>query len=171
MTLSFVKSFIVSLVALMALNSVIMIITYAVGYGFDNFTSSITNIPLFILYMLFSSTGHAIWAIISVFTYSFEADPFNWSYFIVFLGFIIAPLIAAIITGLVSEKKTHAFGAFFLSVIICMLICIILVYQGTYYELQFGITMNQTEALITVTLGSLVNGLIYGIIAFLTTKQ
>jgi hypothetical protein len=52
-----------------------------------------------------------------------------------------------------------------------MLVCIILVYQGTYYELQFGLAMNQTVAITSVIVGSLVNGLIYGTIAFITTKQ
>ena len=169
--MSFGKSFIISLVALVVLNSVVLALMYAVGYGFGDFITAITSIPLYILYMLFGSTGHAIWKTIDGFTYAIGSDPINWPFFLLNLGFIIAPLIAAVIAGRLSEKRVHAFAGFFLSVIISMLICIILVYQGFTYQILLGVDFNQTTAIINVILGSLLNGLIYGIIAYLTTKK
>lgn len=169
--MTFAKSFIVSIIALIVLNTVLMIIAYAVGYGFDTFTSQITADPIFIVYMLFSSTGHAIWTIIGVFSTSFESDPFNWSFFILYFSFILAPLIASIIVGRLSENRVHAFAGFFLATIICMLVCIILVYYDYVYQLFLGVSFNQTEAILNVVFGSLVNGLIYGIIAYLATKK
>jgi hypothetical protein len=148
-----------------------MIIAYAVGYGFDTFVTQITVDLMFILYMLFSSTGHAIWTITGVFTTSFESDPFNWAFFILYFSFILAPLIASIIVGQLSENRVHAFAGFFLATIICMLVCIILVYYSFTYVIFLGVTFNLTEAILNVVFGSLVNGLIYGIIAYLTTKK
>ena len=148
-----------------------MIIAFAVGSGFDNIIIEVTNDPMFIVYMLFSSTGHAIWTIIGAMSFAIQSDPFNWAYFILYFSFIFAPLIAAIITGRLSEKKVHAFAGFFLATIICMIVCIILVYYSFVYQLYLGITFVQTEAVLHVAFGSLVNGLIYGVVAFLTTKE
>jgi hypothetical protein len=121
--------------------------------------------------MLFSSTSHAIWKIFGVFTYSIESDPFNWSYFIINFGFIITPLIAAIIVGRLSESRIQAFVGFFVAILICMLISIILVFYNSVYQLRFAVTFDQTEAILTVIFGSLVNGLIYGLLAYLTAKN
>ena len=169
--MSFGKSFLISLVALVVLNVAILAITYAIGYGFDVFIAGITANAIHILYVLFSSTGHPIWWLIEGLIYSIGSEPFNWAYFIYKIGFIIAPLIAAVITGRLSEKQVHAFAGFFLSTIISMLVCIILIYQGFAYQIMLAGKFNQAEAIINVILGSLVNGLIYGMIAYLTTKK
>ena len=169
--MSFGKSFIVSFVALVVLNAVVFTIIYAIGYGFDNFiTGILPNVP-YLLYVLFSSTAHAIWYLVDLLAYSIGTDPISWNFFFLNLGFIIAPLIAAVITGRLSEKRVHAFAGFFLSAIICMLVSIIILYQGFAYQVLLAGEFDQTAALMKVIFGSLVNGLIYGIIAYLTTKK
>jgi len=169
--MSFGKSFIVSLIALVVLNAVVFTIFYVIGYGFDPYITGILSNVNYLLYGIFSSTAHAIWLLVDLFVYSLGTVPISWDFFLLNLGFITAPLIAAVITGRLSEKRVHAFAGFFLSVIISMLICIILLYQGFSYQVLLGGSFDQTESLITVILGSLVNGLIYGMIAYITTKK
>jgi hypothetical protein len=169
--MSFGKSFIVSLVSLIALNVVIFAIFYSIGYGFDQFITGIVSNATYILYVLFGSTAHAIWFIADSFLYSFGTDPISWDFFLLNLSFIVAPLLAAVITGRLSEKRVHAFAGFFLTTIICMLVSIILVYQGFAYQVMLAGEFFPEPALIKVILGSLVNGFIYGMVAYLTTKK
>ena len=158
------------MIALIVLNSVMMLIAYAVGNNFDSLMTAITSNVMFILYMLFSSTGQAIWVFASRIVYAVQ-DPFSLLTVMLYIGFLIAPLIASIITGRLSENRIHALIGFFLSTIISMLICLILVYYGFAYQILIGGAFSQSEAVMNVVLGSLVNGAIFGLVAFITTKK
>ena len=146
-----------------------MTIANAIGGTFDGFISALTSDGMYILYMLFSATGHSIWTIIDQLIYSFGTS--TMITILLYFGFVIAPLITAIITGRLSENRMHSFVGFFFSVIICMLVSIILVYSGFAYQILIGGSLDQTQAIMNVVLGSLVNGVIYGLIAFITTKK
>jgi len=123
----------------------------------------------YLLYLLFSSTAHAIWFLFDIFIYAIGNN--QWGFFLLNLGFIIAPLIAAVLTGRLSEKKIHVFAGIFLVVIINMLVCIIILCQGFTYQVMLAGEFSETAALKKVILGSLVDGFIYGMIAYLTTKK
>ena len=57
------------------LNPILLLIAYAIGGNFSGFISGMTDV-YYLLYVLFSSTGHAIWTLINNIIYSIEA-PFN----------------------------------------------------------------------------------------------
>jgi MFS family permease len=87
------------------------------------------------------------------------------------LKFFVAPLIAAIIAGRVGEKRLHSFFGVFLTSLVSMTVSIILMfYSGSYQLIITGVTLGY-GALFLVVGGSLLNGLIFGLIAFITTKR
>jgi hypothetical protein len=168
--MSFAKSFLVSLLGLMIFNVAFFFIAYAIGGNIPGVITAITNDIAYLMYILFSSTGHAIWVLINSLLYAVQ-DPFSLFGLVFALFFILSPLITAILTGRLSDNRLHSLLGFFLSVIICMLICIILAYYGFTYQILIGGSLSQSEAVINIVLGSLVNGVIYGLISFALTNK
>jgi len=87
------------------------------------------------------------------------------------LKFIVAPLIAAIVAGRVGEKRLHSFLGVFLTSIVSMIVSMILMYFVDPYDLLITGANLGYGALFLVVGGSLLNGLIFGLIAFFTTKR
>jgi len=167
--MSFAKVFTISLVSIMVLNFIVLTITYAIAFGFDSLIGSITADPIFILFMLFGSIGKSIWLTINGLIISL--DPFWLDLFITNIGSILAPLIAAVIIGRFSDKRVWSLAGFFLASMIGMIICIVLVYYSFTYQIAIGGSIIVENAVVSTIIGSIINGLIYGFIAYLATKK
>ena len=87
------------------------------------------------------------------------------------LKYLVAPLIAAIVAGRVGEKRLHSFFGVFFTSIVSMIVSMILMFNSVSYQLIITSTTLGYGALFLVVGGSLLNGLIFGLIAFFTTKR
>ena len=110
--MGFGKSFLLSLVAFVGLNFIFTILFFAIDSdsgGFDSLMSTIQDAPLMIIYYLFGSvtsvpSNNLDWAIVQPL---FEE---NTTYLILSLGYLAAPIIAAILAGKFAESKFQGFA-------------------------------------------------------------
>lgn len=113
--------------------------------------------------------GEAIWLSVNGIAYHIVND--NLFYIFLSLIVIIAPLIAAIVAGRVGEKRIHSFLGVFLTSIVSMIVSMILMFNSVSYQLIITSEVLGYGPLFVVVLGSLLNGLIFGLLAFFTTKR
>ncbi|NVM16227.1 MAG: hypothetical protein HWN80_00820 [Candidatus Lokiarchaeota archaeon] len=168
--MSLLKAFLFSLLALIVSNILLVIILYASFGRFDDIVIMFTvGASTTLMLHLFCSMGHAIWISIDRIAYHIVNDML----FFIFLDLIVvvAPLIAAIVAGRVGEKRIHSFLGVFLTSIVSMIVSMIIMFDNV--PLQLGITSEflGSGALFILVPGSLLNGLIFGLLAFFTTKR
>lgn len=170
MNMSLLKAFLFSLLALIVSNILLVIIVYASFGAFDDVISMFTGeATTSLIYNLFCSMGHAIWLSVNKIAYHIVND----NLFFIFLSLIVlvAPLIAAIVAGRVGEKRIHSFFGVFLTSIVSMIVSMIMIFYIDPYDILITSEYLGNGALFIVVGGSLLNGLIFGFIAFFTTKR
>lgn len=171
------KSFLISLVAFVGLNFVFTILYYALEpvLGFEVLINEIQNAPLMIVYYLFGSIA------------SIPSSMLNWiivdpllsytalTYLIMGLGFIVAPLIAAILAGRLGEGKYQGFVGWLLTVIVSAVAVIIGIIPG--FSTTFVSTLTSLYGwsgfnvmLISLGVTCIVNMIFYGFFALLVSK-
>lgn len=168
--MSLLKAFLFSLLTLVVSNILLVIILYASFGQFDSVISIFTvGASTSLIYHLFCSMGHAIWITVDRFAYHIVNDML----FYLFLDIIIlvVPLIAAIVAGRVGEKRLHSFLGVFLTSIVSMIVSMILMNYSSPYQTIITSEFLGSGALFILVGGSLLNGIIYGLIAFFTTKR
>lgn len=153
----------------MVSNLLLLIIVYTSFGSFDTIILLFTGDLTSLVYHLFCSMGHAIWLVIDQLAYHITND--NLFYMFLSLLLLLAPLITAILTRWFGEKRIHSFASLFLLSIISMIISLVLMFNSVSYQLIIGDVFIGNGALFNVVPGSLLNGIIYGIIAFFVTKK
>jgi hypothetical protein len=113
--------------------------------------------------------GHAIWLSVDRIAYQIVND--NLFSLLSILLNLVAPLIAAIVAGRVGEKRIHSLIGVFLTSIVSMIVSMILIFNHISYQQIITSEFLGSGALFIVVGGSLLNGLIFGFIAFFTTKR
>lgn len=168
--MSLLKAFLFSLIALIVSNLLLVVIIYASFGRFDNIISIFTTgATTSLLYNLFCSMGKAIWLSIDLLaSWIVVGDLF---YILLNLVILVVPLIAAIVAGRVGEKRIHSFLGVFLTSIVSMIVSLVLMYTSISYQIIITSELLGYGALFVVIPGSLLNGLIFGLIAFITTKR
>jgi hypothetical protein len=172
--MGFGKSFLLSLVAFVGLNFIFTILYYILGSGFNALINEIQIAPLMIIYYLFGSiasvpSGILNWVIV---------DPlFNstMTFLVMGLGFLIAPLIAAILAGRLAESKSQGFLGWLLTVVISTVAVIIGVFLSPTFETilttLYGPEWTGFEViLIYLVISCIVNIIFYGFFALLVSK-
>lgn len=167
--MSFGKVFAISIVLTMVSNAIFIVLAYTIGYGITDLMSAIAGEPMYTLYLLFCPPGRAIWLNFDGIMYGVESASFG--FLILNIAYIIAPLVAAIIIGRLSDNRITSLLAVIVTAIISMLVCIILVYHSFTFQIIIGQEFTQEAAILNVVLGSVVNGCLYGLIALALTKQ
>jgi len=124
--MGFIKAFLLSLAAFVGLNLIFIILNYAF-IGFNEFIDVISRAPLMILYFLFGSI--TVTPFISL-NRAIPGDLLETSLsiqtnIILGFGFIIAPLLAAILAGRFGESKIQSFGGWALTAIIGTILTIV----------------------------------------------
>ena len=168
--MSLLKAFLFSLLALIISNILLVIIIYASFGSFDDVISMFTGgATTSLIYHLFCSMGHPIWRSVDKIAYHIVND----NLFFLFLSLIIlvAPLIAAIVAGRVGEKRIHSFLGVLLTSIVSMIVSLVVMFSSTSYQTIITGWHIGSGALFILVGGSLLNGLIFGLIAFFTTKR
>ncbi|MFX1259874.1 MAG: hypothetical protein ACFFAN_18650 [Promethearchaeota archaeon] len=171
--MGFGKAFLLSLVAFVGLNFIFTVLYFLFSpLGFDALFSTIEVAPLMILYYLFGS-------ILSIPFYNFNwvvIEPLlnnNMDILLLGLGFIIAPLVAAILAGIFGETKLQCFSGWLLSAIISCVVVIIGVFLSQTFrntlETTYGWTSNET--IITyVVINCVINVIFYSFFALMILK-
>lgn len=171
--MGFGKSFLLSLVAFVGLNFIFTILYYLLGAGFDALINEIQTAPLMIINYLFGSIASVPsnilnWVIV---------DPlFNttMTYLILGLGFLVAPLIAAVLAGIFAESKLQGFSGWLLTVVISTVAVIIGAYLSPMFQTNLTTlytTWTSFELiLIYLVISCVVNIIFYGFFALLVSK-
>ena len=168
--MSLLKAFLFSLLALILSNILLVIILYASFGRFDDIISIFTaGATTSLIYNLFCSMGHAIWLTVDRIAYQIVND--NLFSLFSILIILVAPLIAAIVAGRVGEKRIHSFFGVFLTSLVSMIVSLILIFNSVSYQIIITSEFLGSGALFIVVGGSLLNGLIFGLLAFFTTKR
>ena len=168
--MSLLKAFLFSLLALMASNILLVILLYTSFGQFDSVISIFTTgASTSLIHDLFCSMGHAIWVTIDRIAYHIVNDML----FFLLMDIIIpiVPLIAAIVAGRVGEKRIYSFLGVFLTSIVSIVVSMILMNYSVPYQLAITSEFLGSGALFILVGGGLLNGLIFGLIAFFTTKR
>lgn len=168
--MSLLKAFVFSLLALMISNLLLVVILYASFGRFDDIISLFTaGATTSLIYNIFCSMGRAIW--LNIDNLAIWIVNGNLFYILISLIVLVVPLIAAIVAGRVGEKRIHSFFGIFLTSIVSMIVSLILMFNNISYQLIITSELSGNVALYVVVLGSLLNGLIFGLLAFITTKR
>ncbi len=168
--MSLLKAFLFSLLTLMVCNLLLVIILYVSFGRFDDIISIFTaGATTSLIYNLFCSMGHAIWLTVDRIAYQIVND--NLFSLFSILIILVAPLIAAIVAGRVGEKRIHSFFGVFLTSLVSMTVSLILIFNSVSYQIIITSEFLGSGALFIVVGGSLLNGLIFGLLAFFTTKR
>lgn len=171
--MGFGKSFLLSLVAYIGLNFIVSILYFALDAGFDTLMDNIQNAPLMIIYYLFGSvtsvpSNNLDWAIVQPL---FNEDN---TFLILSLGYLVAPIIAAILAGKFAESKFQDFAGWLLTVIVSTVAVVIGVFLSPTLELEFGkLFYNWTGfelILIYLIISCVVNIVFYSFFALLVSK-
>ncbi|NVM34447.1 MAG: hypothetical protein HWN81_02555 [Candidatus Lokiarchaeota archaeon] len=173
--MGFGKAFLLSLTAFVGINFIFTIIYYALSPGleFGDLFDTIQGAPLMILYYLF---GSIICTPFTIFNWTI-AQPylgnFDLAFLILGLGYLIAPIIAAILAGRFGESKGQCFGGWLLTAVIS----IVPVFIGVFLSATFQTILSTTYfwgsldvILISSIISCVINIVFYGFFALLFSK-
>ena len=171
--MAFGKAFLLSIAAFVGLNFIFTITYYAIGPGFDALFSNIQLYPLLILYYLFGSIISTPYIIFNYIVFQPIFVSFILETFLFWLGYLIAPIIAAILAGRFGESKAQCFGAWTLTAVISTVSVIIAALLSpftltTLTTLYFLTSFDQL--LIFAVISLVINMLFYGFFALLLSK-
>ena len=167
--MSFLKTFFIGILCLMASSLALALIIYtSFGYFSMIITIFTVDFPTLVYYLL-CQMGVPIWLTIELLAFHITND--NLFYIFLILITIIAPLIAAIVTGRISYKRMHSLISIFIISLINMVVSMILMMNSVSYQIIISGATLGNGALFIVLFGSLLNGLLYGLLAFFTTKK
>ncbi len=180
--MGFGKAFLLSIAAFVGLNFIFTIINFAlVVDGFDTLFDDIQQAPLMILYYLFGSIVSAPFLIFNVTIVQPFLGTFVLETFLFWLGYLIAPIIAAILAGRFGESKIQCFGGWALTAIISTVSVIIAallsdITQGTLLNLptlalaDLPALAGFDELLIFAITSCIINVFFYGFFTLLVSK-
>ncbi len=83
---------------------------------------------------------------------------------ILYILYIMACLLAAVVAGKIGENKQEAFGSWFLAAMICAGVALTLTLVEGVYESQL------TWTIVSIIIAGIVNGFMYGAVALLLNK-
>ncbi|MFX0000269.1 MAG: hypothetical protein ACFE9Q_01025 [Candidatus Hodarchaeota archaeon] len=170
--MAFGKAFLLSIAAFVGLNFIFTIIYYALGSGFDTLFTTIESAPLIILYYLFGSIISTPYIILNNMIFQPLLFSFDLDIFLMWLGFLIAPIIAAILAGRFGESKGQSFGAWALTAVISTVSVIIaaLLSPTTEGELITLYGLLSEQIIIFAIISLIINIVFYGFFALLLSK-
>ena len=171
--MGFGKAFLLSLAAFVGLNFIFAIIYFALSPGgFDTLFSTFETAPLMILYYLFGPIVNIPfinlnWVLI---------DPLlnnNMDNLLLGLGYLIAPLVAAILAGHFGESKLQCFSGWLLTVVISCIVVIIGVLLSPTFQNTLDTTYEWSTfpaILVYTVLSCFINIIFYSFFALLVFK-
>ena len=169
--MTYAKTFLISLATFICINAIFFLIGYALIIGgIENFAYKLKEDPSYILEVFFgpiySGTGPegvltaAVWYYLYV---KIEPGPI-----ILKIGYIVAPLLAATLSGQFGENEKEKIAGWFLTVLIAMLITIIWV----PIDLAYIFSDEFAREFILIRVGSsLIMGFFYSFFALIVPER
>lgn len=169
--MSFIKTFGISLAAFIGLNVVFFLIGHLLAGDLGLYFQSIAASPENILDMILGPIP-GLWfpsSLISFVGFWILGMPLEAAEIILFIGIIVAPLVAAILSGRFGETKIEAFGGWFTTVMISALVVMI---WGLVDAIIASASFSAIVNLILFTVGiGLTYGFGYGCISLLVSRK
>ena len=171
--MNFLKTFIISLVIYLGLNTVFMLIAMftVVGYPATDFWYIIVSV-----FAPIATYPGAAWVEFGVVPLLAATDLLTDLMF--FLSLVVPPLVALIVASFIGENNLTGFGAWFLTAFLsCSLYAIFLgIGQATSIRLYLGWVdlidlFGYVGAIINIMMAGIVNGFFYGCVAILLAKK
>ena len=171
--MNFIKTFIISLAIYLGLNTVFTLIAVFTVAGFP--TTDIMLIITMIFAPIFTFPG-AAWSTNGIIPLLTSTDFFTD--FMLFLGLVIPPLVTVIVASFLGDNNKTVFGAWLLTALITCVVYVILLGIGqlvsSYLAIDwFGKVASYGElgTILVVFVSGIANGLFYGCVAYLITKE
>lgn len=171
--MSFAKAFGFSLIAFIGLNVVFFLIGYGIMGTLDSFFDSLASTPLNIIPLIFGPLASLQYPfmIINQIIMWVGGMTIETGSVILLIGFVLAPLIAAILSGRFGDNKIQSFGGWFLTAMVTSLVILIWAVIDIL-ELPGPVTAEFIISVVITYIGiGLVYGLIYGCISLLVAKE
>jgi hypothetical protein len=168
--LGFGKAFGFSLLAYIGLSFLFIIIVETLNGTLNTLFDAISLNPFIILLIFFGPIANMPGSVFLALYGEIATGMINYT-LIQTIGYIVTPLVAALIAGRVGENKGGSFGGFFLTSIIGAVALGILAFiSSTTLELLYGPISDATAALIMLLITGAVNGVFYGAFSLMFTK-
>jgi hypothetical protein len=171
--MNFLKTFIISLVIYLGLNTIFTLIAVFTVVGFP--TTDIMLIITMIFAPIFTFPG-AAWSTEGIIPLLTSVDFFTD--FMLFLGLIIPPLVAVIVASRLGDNSKTVFGAWLLTALITCLVYSILLGVGQLVSPYLAVdwfgkvaSYGELGTILVVFTAGIANGLFYGCVAYLITKE
>ena len=181
--MGFGKAFGFSLLTYIGLNFLFIIIVWTLNGHLNDLFTAISSNPLIILLIFFGSTIQLPGTVFFSMYGQIATGLIDYN-LIESIGYIVTPLIAALVAGRVGEKKAGSFGGFFLTSIIGSIILGILAFisapiivssgylivDPTFLGLFGIIITDPTSIFIILLLAGVTSGVFYGAFSLMFTK-
>ena len=171
--MNFLKTFIISLVIYLGLNTVFTLIAVFTVVGFP--TTDIMLIITMIFAPIFTFPG-AAWSTEGIIPLLTSVDFFTD--FMLFLGLIIPPLVTVIVASRLGDNSKTVFGAWLLTALITCVVYSILLGVGQLVSPYLAVdwfgkvaSYGELGTILVVFTAGIANGLFYGCVAYLITKE
>lgn len=160
--MGFGKAFGFSLLAYIGLNFLFIIIALTISQELNDFFMGLSVNFLDLFRVLFGPVVENPVFVYSYIVLNIESGSISAGLIVLYIGFIIAPLISAIIAGKVGGNKGASFGGWFLTIIVMVLVIIIFIATGFLTGMRY----------IDVFIAGVINGIFYGtfVLLFTTTE-
>ncbi|MBN1803264.1 MAG: hypothetical protein JW891_17265 [Candidatus Lokiarchaeota archaeon] len=160
--MAFGKSFILSLVTVIAVGFFGFLLSMIIGEQIDQIVDNLSDLSDLSI-ALFGPVITFPYAIVFGLTNSL-AEPITAGIIVQSIFYIVACLLAAVVAGKLGENKQEAFGSWFLTAMICAGVALTLtLIEGVYESLL-------TWTIVSIIIAGIVNGFLYGAVALLLNK-
>jgi hypothetical protein len=175
--MNFVKTFAIAIVSFIVLNVIFFLISYGIGENLEGFFDSLEDSPSNILIMLFgpiyfipatliipNSAGPELILQMIILTEDPEIE-----LIIALIGYIVAPLIAAFLSGYFGDDKKEKLGGWFLAILLTAIITAIWV----AIEIEdLGATSEYIANFVGFTIGyGFIIGIFYGFFTLIVPER
>ncbi len=174
--MNFIKTFLLSLVIYLGLNLV-----FALIIVYSSPLATVPDAAVLIISLMFGpiTTSPAVaWVDQGVISLIQTTDPLIDT--VMFLYYIVPPILTVIISGLIADSTTIAFLSWLLIALICIVVYVIIIgvvgsdptstlYFLVYVNLWF--LYGPTDLYIAIILFGLLNIFLYGCVSFLVTRK
>ena len=173
--MNFIKTFIISIVIYLGLNTIFTLIAVFTFYGFP--TTDILYIITMIFAPIFTFPG-AAWSSSGIVPLLTSADTLAFFMdLMVFLGLIVPPLVTVIVASFLGDNNKTVFGAWFLTALITCVVYALLFGIGQLTSANLAIDWfgkvalyGELGTILVVFSAGIANGLFYGCVAYIITK-
>lgn len=170
--MNFIKTFVITLVIYLGLNTVFMLFAFFTVPSFP--TTDIMFIITMIFAPIFTFPG-AAWTTSGILPLLTTTDLLTD--LMMFLGLILPPLIAVIVASFLGESNKTAFGAWLTTALLTAVVYAILLGIGQLTSSYLAIdwfgkvaTYGELGTILVIFIAGIVNGFFYGCVAYIMSK-